>query len=160
MSQKMQGARADDHVGNPILTANSIQSPLMLITTARQPALFPALLARSLSRLCTCSELPSCRVSGLRPSAQACKHHLYLAKQLLWRQLGPADQDQLDEQMALSIALQESVQYQLPEIAPRVYHYSREKRDKQGDWYQRVHGSPAAVAGEPQAVVSSPRTLG
>ena len=91
---------------------------------------------------------------------QACKHHLYLAKQLLWSQLRPADQDQLDEQMALSIALQESVQYQLPEIAPRVYHYSREKRDKQGDWYQRVHGFRGAWAGEPQAVVSSPRTLG
>ena len=60
--------------------------------------------------------------------------------------------------MALSIALQESVDYQLPEIAPRVHHYWREKRDKQGDWYERVHGSVTSLAGLSRDTVSCQRT--
>lgn len=75
---------------------------------------------------------------------QSFKHCLYGAKELLWAmaQLPGKDRgdNRLDEQLAVSVALQEAVDYQLQEIAPRVYHYRLEKYDKVGDWYHRVHG--------------------
>ncbi len=80
---------------------------------------------------------------------QAYKMHLYRAKELLWRMAtSPADDrsdNPFDEQMAISIALQEATDYELSAIAPRVYHYWEEKYDKAGDWYGRVHGLDAAT---------------
>lgn len=83
--------------------------------------------------------------SGAVYVPQRLKPELYKAKEFLWC-LGqiPADErgdNRLDEQLALSVALQEAVGYEMRELAPRVYHYWLEKYEKFGEWYERVHAT-------------------
>ena len=71
------------------------------------------------------------------------KVHLYKAKELLWA-LGriPGKErgdNRLDEQVAISIALGKACGGRVEEIKPIVYHYWKEKYDKQGEWFKAVH---------------------
>jgi hypothetical protein len=74
---------------------------------------------------------------------------LYRAKELLWSlttlpAAGRGD-NRLDEQIALSIALQEACGGELGEVAPRVYHFWREKYESGARWYE-PGAAPAAAA--------------
>lgn len=80
--------------------------------------------------------------SGVVWVPQAMKLHLYKAKELLWSLTNvPATErgdNRLDEQIALSIALQEASGYRLREAVPAVYHYWREKHEARTRWYEEL----------------------
>ena len=70
---------------------------------------------------------------------QSFKQHLYRAKEYMWSLVAlPAHErgdNRLDEQIALSIALSEANEYAVSEVAPRVYHFWRERYENEPAWY-------------------------
>lgn len=88
---------------------------------------------------------------------QTFKHHLYRAKEYVWSLTAlPAHErgdNRLDEQIAVSIALGEATEYVLGEVAPRVYHFWRERYENAPPWYlERFR----AGEGEPPVVLHPP----
>ena len=68
------------------------------------------------------------------------KAHLYRAKEFLWSLVGlPAEQrgdNRLDEQLALSIALEEACDYSVQAVSPKVYHFWMERYENEPPWYE------------------------
>lgn len=89
---------------------------------------------------------------------QSFKQHLYRAKEYMWSLVAVPAQDRgdnrLDEQISLSIALSEATEYAVGEVAPRVYHFWRERYENEPAWYLERF-TPAQ--GEQPVVLHPPR---
>lgn len=87
--------------------------------------------------------------SGVVWVPQNLKVHLYKAKELLWSltnvRATERGDNRLDEQIALSITLQEASDYQLREAVPAVYHYWREKHGAGERWYPEIFAAERAL---------------
>lgn len=152
---------ADTEVREPLDEVLLSEGPWMHacegLMRAHERPLASMLAATPWAELGWCGDLDRLRMfnSGVVWVPEPFKRALFRAKEYLWHLLDlPAEErgdNRLDEQIAISIALEEASGYGVREVAPRVHHFWRERYEGEPAWYRtRFSPTPEGALAPPE----------